>query len=157
MGKNLVRVFSKYEEIFTGSSLDLTAIRNVNNYFLLFQVTTIEEFDRECTAKTFGYSTVHEYYRLASSILFLKDISVPCLLLTALDDPIAHSETVPYYEILHNPNIVLATTAKGGHLGWYEMQWNSFVPKRWSQKPVTEFIHAIFQVDNYVHFRQKIH
>lgn len=45
--------------------------------------------------------------------------SIPCLFLTALDDPISNQECIPYLEIASNPNAVLVITRLGGHLGIY--------------------------------------
>jgi predicted alpha/beta-fold hydrolase len=65
------------------------------------------------------------------------------LCLNALDDPIAAPECIPYDEIKTNPNVVLATTDYGGHIGWFE---HNKKPIRWMVKPLTEFIIAMFQV-----------
>lgn len=40
-----------------------------------------------------------------------------------------------------NPNIVLATTRGGGHLGWFE----GLRPIRWVSKPICEFISTLFE------------
>lgn len=76
------------------------------------------------------------------------------MLLTALDDPIANWETVPYHEVEVNPHIILATTDKGGHIGWFELA--GLKPKRWAHKPVSEFINAIFEVCFCAHFRSNL-
>lgn len=53
---------------------------------------------------------------------------------------------IPYYEIKSNPHIILATTKRGGHLGWFRCGLDNIVPKeRWFPKPVGEFIHAIME------------
>ncbi|KAG2192102.1 hypothetical protein INT46_006989 [Mucor plumbeus] len=103
---------------------------------------TIREFDDACTRKMFDYTTVNNYYRDASSCRFIEHVKVPLLCLNALDDPIAAAECIPYDEIKTNPNVVLATTDYGGHLGWFE---HNKYPTRWMVKPLTEFIVAMFQ------------
>lgn len=104
---------------------------------------TIREFDDACTRKMFNYTTVNNYYRDASSCRFIEHVKVPLLCMNALDDPIAAAECIPYDEIKINPNVVLATTDTGGHIGWFEHNRN---PTRWMVKPLTEFIVAMFQV-----------
>jgi predicted alpha/beta-fold hydrolase len=104
---------------------------------------SITEFDDAVTRRVFGFRTVHEYYRKGSSAQYVPDIEIPGLLFSALDDPIAHHEAIPVYEVWGNPNIVLATTAKGGHIGWFT---GFFRPQRWFAKPVGDFFHALFEV-----------
>jgi hypothetical protein len=106
--------------------------------------TTVTEFDQSVTAPTFGFSTADEYYRFASCVYDLPYLNIPTLLLSAMDDPISHQDLIPYNEVKVNPNIVLALTANGGHLGWFEA--TGILPrKRWIQKPIVQFIHALFQ------------
>jgi predicted alpha/beta-fold hydrolase len=104
---------------------------------------TIRDFDDACTRKMFDYTTVNNYYRDASSCRFIEHVKVPLLCLNALDDPISAAECIPYDEIKTNPNVVLATTDYGGHLGWFE---HIKYPTRWMVKPLGEFIVAMFQV-----------
>ncbi|RCI01911.1 hypothetical protein CU098_010711 [Rhizopus stolonifer] len=103
---------------------------------------TIREFDDACTRRMFGFTTVDNYYRDASSCRFIEHVKVPLLCLNALDDPIAAASCIPYEEIKINPHVVLATTAYGGHLGWFE---HNKSPTRWMVKPLSEFIIAMFQ------------
>ena len=83
------------------------------------EARNIMEFDHAATSKQFGYATVHEYYRFGSCAQDIPYIKVPTLFLSALDDPICSSETLPFYEINSNPHTILVTTSYGGHLGWY--------------------------------------
>ena len=55
------------------------------------KVKGIRDFDRLFTAKTHGYGTTDMYYRSAALGQRLKDIKIPTLLISPLDDPI-----VPY-------------------------------------------------------------
>jgi predicted alpha/beta-fold hydrolase len=103
----------------------------------------ITEFDEAVTRRVFGFRTVHEYYRKGSSAQYVPDIEIPGLLFSALDDPIAHQEAIPVHEVWGNPNIILATTSKGGHIGWFT---GFFRPQRWFAKPVGDFFHAFFLV-----------
>ncbi|KAJ3309528.1 hypothetical protein HDV04_005968 [Boothiomyces sp. JEL0838] len=109
------------------------------------KATNIMEFDAAATSKGFGYKTVHEYYRFGSCAIDIPYITVPTLLLTALDDPISNCEVIPYYEIESNPNVVLATTGAGGHLGWFKFSPELVPTQRWFAKPISEFIHSIFE------------
>ena len=92
------------------------------------------DFDREVTAKVFGFHTVGSYYRAASSIDKLLNVRVPLLIIHAKDDPIVVDEAAPYDEVQANPWRFMAATSGGGHIGWFE--WNG---QRWFPKPVTAF------------------
>ncbi|KAF8473812.1 Alpha/Beta hydrolase protein [Kalaharituber pfeilii] len=63
----------------------------------------IYEFDRDLTARVFGYATVGAYYRDASSVDRLLSIRVPTFIVHAADDPVAISDAVPYDEVEANP------------------------------------------------------
>jgi predicted alpha/beta-fold hydrolase len=138
MGSSLKKLLFKHSHAFVNAEwLDFEQVR---------QSSSVLEFDAAATSKSFGYRTVHEYYRFGSCAFDIPYIEVPTLLLSALDDPIVDKEVIPYFEVKSNPNIILATTKYGGHLGWFEEGFESFVPKnRWFAKPVSEFIHAIVE------------
>lgn len=53
----------------------------------IMQSKTIKEFDSNFTSKHFGYDNVDHYYTAASLHDKLHNISVPCLCLSAADDP----------------------------------------------------------------------
>lgn len=103
---------------------------------------TIRQFDDACTRKIFGYTTVNNYYRDASSCRWIEHVRTPLLCMNALDDPISPAESIPYDEIKINPYVILATTDYGGHIGWFE---NFRHPTRWIVKPLAEFIVAMFE------------
>lgn len=103
---------------------------------------TIREYDDAYTKKMFNYSTVDNYYRDSSCCRFIEHVRIPLLCINALDDPISYRPCIPFDEITINPNVVLAVTQYGGHLGWFE---HAYRPSRWVDKPLTEFIIAMFQ------------
>lgn len=49
----------------------------------------------------------------------LHDIKVPVFALSSLDDPVITKHNIPYNEFPRNPNLILAVTRTGGHIGWY--------------------------------------
>ena len=104
----------------------------------------------------FPFDTADEYYVGASSLNVLHNIRRPVLCFNALDDPIVPSElTKPVMTVMGlrdfiapkigitvekkgrgNPNIFLALTPQGGHLGW----WTGWRPVRWISKPILEYL-----------------
>ena len=83
--------------------------------------TTIRAVDEALTAPCFGFPSVDAYYADASADQRVKGIGVPLLIMNAADDPIAQynvKEGVFDAETLAaNPNLVVAVTETGGHLG----------------------------------------
>ncbi|KAF9317753.1 hypothetical protein BG003_000361 [Podila horticola] len=137
MGGNLRRIFLKHTKMFENSDVvDVEAVK---------RSVTIRDFDEQVTRRVFKYRTVHEYYRMASSSQRILDIKRPFLCLNALDDPIAVSECLPVDEIRENPFGLLATTSRGGHLGWFEGFWSQ---ERWCTRPLAEFCIAMFEADS---------
>ena len=96
------------------------------------------EFDAAFTSRLFGFPTVDDYYRTASSVRQYKNIRTPTFLLSALDDPIAVKEALPYSEVRANEYMTMVVTGIGGHLGWFDAQG-----KRWFTKPVMSFLEGI--------------
>ncbi|KAM0792571.1 hypothetical protein ACM66B_005234 [Microbotryomycetes sp. NB124-2] len=105
---------------------------------------TLYEFDSLVTAPLGGFPTAAAYYRWASATTTVHNVAVPLLSISALDDPVVSSQTVPESAAYDNPNLVFAMTKHGGHLGWFQ---GAFKPRRWISKPVIEFLTALHEVD----------
>ena len=84
-----------------------------------------------------GYKTVREYYDDVSCVHHLHNITIPVFCLQALDDPVVTRDVIPYDDIVRNPNMLLAVTRTGGHVGWYT---GNRTPQRWYPQPVLEVI-----------------
>ena len=103
----------------------------------------------------FGYKDSMEYYRAAVISGRLNKINCPTLYLASMDDPLHDTHnSYPFKECSENPNLILATTEKGGHcchltnrfgkgiFGW--MSW-IFPVSEWYGEPTAEFFHFIEQ------------
>ncbi|PWN50826.1 hypothetical protein IE53DRAFT_386855 [Violaceomyces palustris] len=101
----------------------------------------------------FPFETADEYYRFGGSVNFMGGVKRPMLCLNAEDDPIVPSHIWQGVRKAMgvdqnglaiagqgNPNIALAWTKAGGHLGWF----SGMRPRRWLYKPVSEFCQALF-------------
>eukprot|EP00741_Cyanophora_paradoxa_P012279 tig00020604_g11865.t1 len=104
---------------------------------------TVREFDDTFTRVLFGYESVDAYYRDASSAYYLKGVRVPLLAISDIDDPICSSSAVPYADCRANENLILATTRRGGHLGWFE-GWAS--SSSWVNGAAAEFTAALLRL-----------
>ncbi len=79
---------------------------------------TLYDFDAIFTAPRHGYRSANDYYRSASALPFLKDISKPTLIVTAKDDPFL-GLTATANDV--SDSVILLDTKHGGHIGF--MQW----------------------------------
>ncbi|KAJ3064862.1 hypothetical protein HDU98_011770 [Podochytrium sp. JEL0797] len=149
MTNGLKEFFAKHKQAFVNTTrvnpkqIDVISATQVENS------TYLCEFDDAITRRMFGFRNVFEYYRMASCVeyslfcalaQYVPDIQIPTLFLSDYNDPIAGKESIPVFDVQGNPNIVLAVTRRGGHLGWFEGVWS---PRRWYPKPVLEFAEMI--------------
>ena len=133
--QNLLYVFEKHLDVFLGIQ-DVIPIEDILSSRFVYN------FDNHVTKNIFGYRTVDEYYRVASSAQYVPDIKIPFIALNALDDPISIKGCIPFDEIECNPNCVLVTTAGGGHLGWWAADGT-----RWYAAVVAEWIQSLLEID----------
>ncbi|KAK4103815.1 AB-hydrolase YheT [Parathielavia hyrcaniae] len=127
MGTNMKKLINLHKDaVLEHTNLNLDQIQ---------KVTFLHEFDREVQTVTWGYPTENAYYRDASSSDSVLAIRIPFLAISALDDPIAVFDAIPFEEFKQNPYTVLLTTSLGGHLSWFETSGG-----RWHPKPICNFL-----------------
>jgi predicted alpha/beta-fold hydrolase len=102
---------------------------------------TIEEYDRNFTAKIHGYNNVHEYYRQVGCKKCIQHVKIPVLCMHSWDDPIVDNSVIPMKELQENPNIIFVQTPRGGHIDWFTTRF----AKRWAYLPAIEFLLNIEQ------------
>ncbi|KAI8972048.1 Alpha/Beta hydrolase protein [Mycotypha africana] len=137
MAKNLKNIFLRNKDIMlTRGDIDIDEVLSARS---------IREYDDACTKKMSNYSTVNNYYRDGSCARVIEYVRIPLLCINALDDPVAVASSIPVDEIKVNPYIILAATRHGGHIGWFEY---SYRPSRWIDKPIAEFVVAMFQAND---------
>jgi predicted alpha/beta-fold hydrolase len=105
----------------------------------LESVRGLREFDDRFTARYFGFRNAAEYYRTQSACRVLDAIRVPALLLQAKDDPVIPFGIFERPEVRGNPNIELAATEHGGHLGFLARR----APRFWAEQTVMEWIRGL--------------
>ncbi|XP_049849295.1 monoacylglycerol lipase ABHD2 [Schistocerca gregaria] len=150
-GLNLIRKRTFYSKVLAGKwkvvikkHEHLWKNHPAIDYSKIQKASSLEQIDLLLSTKILNYNTIEEYYAAHGSLEWLEHIKIPTLLLNALDDPIAHSQLVEAAKgkIGLNPNIILATTKKGGHMGW--VQGGFFRPelKMWMDSVSLDFIRA---------------
>jgi len=77
-------------------------------------------FDDVVTAPVHGFRDAADYYARSSSLSFLKDVRVPALLLSAVDDPFLPAAVLDDVRAAarDNPALHLEFTPHGGHAGF---------------------------------------
>ena len=106
---------------------------------------TVYELDASFTAKINGFKSAEEYYDNSRGDAYLRNVKIPVLALNSMDDPVIHSDVIPFKDFENYENIILATTTTGGHLGWYK---GIFIPTSWFQVPCLEFLDACLSHKN---------
>lgn len=81
---------------------------------------TFWEFDDAFTAPVHGFQGAADYYRRSSSINYIDRVSVPTLLLSAVNDPFLPAEVLDNVRDIatKNPQLHPEFTPTGGHVGW---------------------------------------
>jgi predicted alpha/beta-fold hydrolase len=105
----------------------------------LSRINTLLEFDDVYTAPLHGFENAIDYYTQCSSIHFLKDIKIPTLIVSAVNDPFLNTECFPTAEKYNNPLIAFESTSRGGHCGFSLFGQNGVY---WSELRALSFIQA---------------
>ncbi len=84
----------------------------------LRKVKTLRDFDDYYTGPIHGFDGAEDYYSKCSSKQFLENISLPTLLITAIDDPFLPSESYPFSIAAENNNFYFLAPKFGGHVGF---------------------------------------
>lgn len=99
-------------------------------------IRTFREFDDRYTAPLHGFRDAEDYWRQSSSAFYLQGISIPTLLINALDDPFLGKGCYPFDAASANPNFHLETPGNGGHVGFVTFSEKYY----WSEKRAWQFI-----------------
>ncbi|KAM0988730.1 hypothetical protein FF1_012748 [Malus domestica] len=98
------------------------------------------------------FETVDTFYRCTSSAVYVCNVAVPLLCISALDDPICTRESIPWDECRDSVNVVLATTQHRGHLAFFEGFNASGI---WWVSAVDEFF-KVLNCSEYKHVKKKM-
>lgn len=105
-------------------------------------VWSIRKFDDVYTAPHSGFGNVANYYARASSLQFIKRISVPTLIIHAQDDPFIPFDSFRHPDIQSNSNVVLLAPEQGGHVGFISADREG-EDRFWAERMVVEFLKLI--------------
>lgn len=103
----------------------------------LDQMRTFAEFDNVYTGPIHGFRDADDYWAQCSCRHVLNKISIPTLLISALDDPFLTPECFPHEAAKTNPHFHLETPRHGGHLGFVEFNEQC---EYWSERRTIGFL-----------------
>jgi predicted alpha/beta-fold hydrolase len=81
----------------------------------LNKIRTLRQFDEQIVARYGGFAGADDYYRSVASSNWAQDITVPTLILHALDDPFIRMTPETRAKLLANARVRLVETRHGGH------------------------------------------
>ena len=94
------------------------------------KIKNFYDFDGRYTAPIHGFKDADYYYSQASSFFYLKEISIPTLILNAKNDPFLSAECFPYSVAENSDFLFLEAPNNGGHCGFPFKEIYSFAEKR---------------------------
>jgi predicted alpha/beta-fold hydrolase len=104
----------------------------------LERIATLRQFDDQITARYSGFTGADDYYHRASSARVVSQISVPTLILHALDDPFIRMTPSTRAALLANQRVRLIETRHGGHCAFLAAAdgYNGY----WAEKMLLDFL-----------------
>lgn len=107
----------------------------------LASIRTMYDFDNIMTAPLHGFRDADDYYSRSSSLGWIGRISIPTLLLSAVDDPFLPPAVLDEVrsEAKRNPTLELDFPRHGGHAGFISGR-NPFRPRYYAERRVCDFL-----------------
>lgn len=85
---------------------------------LLNRVDSFDDFDTHFTAKLHGFKDAHDFYQSVSPDNWISQISIPTLIINALNDPLLGPECYPRQLAEKKAELFLEMPHRGGHTGF---------------------------------------
>jgi uncharacterized protein len=104
----------------------------------LSTINSFWQYDDRVVAPLHGFRDVHDYYQRSSSRQFLKKITVPTLVIQAMDDPFMTRAVLPEPEEL-STSVQLEVVQSGGHVGFVAGK-NPLQPQYWLEQRILAFL-----------------
>ncbi len=101
------------------------------------KIKDFKDFDDRYTAPIHGFKNANDYWEKCSSKPHIPNITIPTLIVNAIDDPFLPDACIPIKEANQNKNITLCATKAGGHVGFISFNRKNMY---WSEKTAIEFL-----------------
>jgi uncharacterized protein len=115
------------------------ALRNDIDITNIDKLKTLREFDDAYTAPLHGYKDAVHYYTECSSIRFVKNITIPALIINAKNDPFLSDDCYPSEMLKDHPYVIFESPERGGHVGFIQLGKNGLY---WSEARAIAFINS---------------
>jgi len=129
---NLKRRVRQKARLFAGR-YDLARLRRLHS---------LRDFDDRVTAFYCGFESAEDYYDRASASRVIAGISLPALVVHALDDPFIRITPESRQKLLANACIRYVETEHGGHCGFLGPRGDED-DGRWAERAVVEFFRRL--------------
>jgi predicted alpha/beta-fold hydrolase len=100
--------------------------------------SSVRAFDNQVTAPFSGFRDADDYYARAAAANVVDRISVPTLIVHAIDDPFIRIQQESRAKLLANPNIRYVETAHGGHCAFVAAP-NGY-DGYWAERQIVDFL-----------------
>ncbi|XP_056455598.1 monoacylglycerol lipase ABHD2-like [Gadus chalcogrammus] len=109
--------------------------------------TSLMQIDDTIMRKFHDYHSLKEYYETESCVQYMHNISVPLLLVNAVDDPLVHPSLLAIPRTLADKkaNVLFVLTQHGGHLGFFEGAVLLPKPLTWIDKLIVSYTDTLCQ------------
>jgi uncharacterized protein len=104
----------------------------------LNKIRTIRQFDEQVVARYGGFTGADDYYRSVASSNWVQDITVPTLILHALDDPFIRMTPETRGKLLANSRVRLVETRHGGHCAFLSPDHGD--EAFWAERTLLDFL-----------------
>ena len=114
---NLVYTYKFLRTLKTKSLAKLQQYPDLFDRAAMLSCRTLYDFDNIVTAPLHGYRNTNDYWQRSSCINILSDITVPTLLINALNDPFLPGQHLPKKHNVSS-SVWLEQPKQGGHVGF---------------------------------------
>ena len=111
--------------------------QNVHSVQTVLKTKTLQEFQNEYFEMA-GFSDYKSYSQATNPIYVFENVKIPLMVLNSEDDPVCSIKNLePFKPMIEKmPNIVVVTTKKGSHCGFYE----GLNTQSWASKLIADFL-----------------
>jgi predicted alpha/beta-fold hydrolase len=106
----------------------------------LDKIGTVRQFDEKVVARYGGFTGADDYYHSVASSNWAQDITVPTLILHALDDPFIRMTPETRAKLVSNPRVMLVETRHGGHCAFLSLEPGD--AGYWAERTLLDFLLA---------------
>lgn len=111
--------------------------QNIDSVKTVLQIKTLQEFQNEYFEMA-GFRDYQSYSQATNPVYVFENVKIPLMILNAEDDPVCSIKNLePFKQTIQRmDNVVVVTTKKGSHCGFYE----GLNTKSWASRLMADFL-----------------